>query len=151
MGAGQFPPGGEWMCCGWPSAETPEIGHFLGQSRLCFLLDLQARAAPVNQRSTRGGSSSTKAPGYLGELYPVSRFAGLLRQRRCRISCARDRPTASTPRTTASGDETARQQRAGLPVGGAGGRRAHARRGRRRARGTTAVLSGGYAGDAAVG
>jgi len=32
-----------------------------------------------------------------------------------------------------------------------GRRRAHARRGRRRARGSAAVLRGGYAGDAAVG
>lgn len=49
------------------------------------------------------------------------------------------------------GDDAARQQRAGVPGGGAGGRRAHARRGRRRARGSAAVLCGGHAGDAAVG
>jgi len=49
------------------------------------------------------------------------------------------------------GDDAARQQRAGVPGGGAGGRRAHARRGRRRTRGSAAVLSGRYVGDAALG
>jgi len=45
----------------------------------------------------------------------------------------------------------ARQQRAGVPSCGTDRQRAHTRRGRRRARGSAAVLRGGYAGEAAVG
>jgi len=32
------------LCCGWPSAETPEIGHFLGLSRLCSPFGLRVGA-----------------------------------------------------------------------------------------------------------
>ena len=49
------------------------------------------------------------------------------------------------------GDDPACQQGPGVPRGGPSGRGSHARQGRRRARGSAAVLCGGYAGDAAVG
>ena len=37
--------------CGWPAAETPEIGHFLGPSRLCSLFGLRVAAAPDPSKS----------------------------------------------------------------------------------------------------
>jgi hypothetical protein len=40
------------LCCGWPSAETPEIGHFLGQSRLYSLFGLRVGADQALEKST---------------------------------------------------------------------------------------------------
>src|SRR6218665_437419 len=47
-----FPRGGVPMCCGWPSAETPEIGLFLGQSRLCSPFGLRVGADEALAKST---------------------------------------------------------------------------------------------------
>ena len=41
-----------YMCCGWPATETPEIGHFLGQSRLYSPFGLRASAVLDLAKST---------------------------------------------------------------------------------------------------
>jgi DNA-damage-inducible protein J len=40
------------LCCGWPSPETPEIGHFFGQGRLYSLFGLRVGAEGSLAKST---------------------------------------------------------------------------------------------------
>lgn len=40
------------MCCGWPPAETPEIGHFLCQSHLYSPFGLRVGADGGLEKST---------------------------------------------------------------------------------------------------
>jgi hypothetical protein len=40
------------LCCGWLSAETPEISHFLLQSRLYSLFGLRVGADQARAKST---------------------------------------------------------------------------------------------------
>jgi hypothetical protein len=40
------------LCCGWSSAEKTEIGHFLGQSRLCSPFGLRVGADGGLAKST---------------------------------------------------------------------------------------------------
>jgi DNA-damage-inducible protein J len=44
--------GSGYLCCGWPPAETPEIGRFLVQSRLFSLFGLRAGADGALAKST---------------------------------------------------------------------------------------------------
>ena len=44
--------GPDHPCCGWPSAETPEIGHFLHQSRLYSPFGLRVGAVLALAKST---------------------------------------------------------------------------------------------------
>ena len=44
--------GPDHPCCGWPSAETPEIGHFLHQSRLYSPFGLRVGAVLSLAKST---------------------------------------------------------------------------------------------------
>ncbi len=74
--------GSAYLCCGWPPAETPEIGHFLGQGCLCSPFGLRVGAVLSPAKSTtyarlfiinQGDRSGIKRRHHLPLRQPIGR------------------------------------------------------------------------------
>ena len=81
------------LCCGWPSAETLEIGHFLGQSRLCSPFGLRVGADGALAKSTTYARRFTVNQGRQSGIEPAT----LVKWKLIRYHSPRELPDQRTP------------------------------------------------------